>query len=185
MTTKISILKVLEDTSVDGPGFRVSIYCAGCDNHCKGCQNPQSYDINNGTMTDIEDLLNIVKANSLCNVTFSGGDPMCQPLAFAELARLIKSETNKTIWCYSGYTVEQILNDKDKLSLLSTIDVLVDGRFVQEKRDESLIFRGSSNQRLIDAKASIEQGKAVLFNYNPFPVFDDLKPIIVHHKVVA
>lgn len=173
--TKISLLKIVEFTSVDGPGFRTSIYCAGCVNHCMGCHNPQSWNINNGKWTDIDDILRVVKGDEMCNVTFTGGDPMYQPKAFAELAKRIKAETNKNIWCYSGYTVEEILENDDMRQLLANVDVLVDGKFIQSLRNEDLLFRGSSNQRIIDAQKSLAEGKAVLYNYNPFPEFDDLK----------
>lgn len=173
MTDKISILKVVECTSVDGPGLRTSIYCAGCVNRCAGCHNPQSWDINNGTWTSVDDLFEaVVNDDEVCNVTFSGGDPMCQPIAFAKLAKRIKTETDKTIWCYSGYTFEQILNDPEKKMLLQWLDVLVDGKFEQSLKDERLVFRGSSNQRVIDVKASLSAGEVVLFKYNPFPEID-------------
>lgn len=173
MIDKISVLKIMECTSVDGPGLRTSVYCAGCVNRCAGCHNPQSWDINSGSWMSIDDIFAvIVNDDEVCNVTFSGGDPMYQPLAFAELAKRIKMETNKTIWCYSGYTFEHIKNDKDKMELLKWIDVLVDGKYVQALRDERLVFRGSSNQRVIDVKASLESDKIVLFEYNPFPEID-------------
>lgn len=182
--TKISLLKIVESTTVDGPGLRTSVYCAGCINKCPGCHNPQSWDINNGTMTDVREIFNqIIADDDFCNVTFTGGDPMYQPQAFAELARIIKNETNKNIWCYSGYTFEQIIADDAKRELLNEIDVLVDGRFEQTLRDESLIFKGSSNQRIIDVKASLKEGKVVLFKYNPFPDFEMLTPIVKTHEL--
>ena len=94
----IKILDVLEETMADGPGLRTSIYCAGCPHHCPGCHNPQSWDINNGHDVSVEDLLEVIKADEFCNVTFSGGDPLYQVDAFTELARRIKEETTKTIW---------------------------------------------------------------------------------------
>lgn len=174
MIDTISILRIVESTTVDGPGLRTSIYCAGCVNRCPGCQNRQSWDINNGTPTSIDYILQRIKDDDFANVTFSGGDPMYQALPFAELARRIKAETRKTIWCYSGYTFEEIMADNDKRTLLKYIDVLVDGRYVQELRNTELLFRGSSNQRLIDVQASLAEGKAVTYKYNPFPVFDEM-----------
>jgi anaerobic ribonucleoside-triphosphate reductase activating protein len=122
-------------------------------------------------MTDVEDIANRILADDLSNVTFSGGDPMFQPLAFAELARIIKQRSNKDIWCYTGYTYERIIKDAEKRQLLEQVDVLVDGPFVQSLRDENLLFRGSSNQRLIDVKKSLAAGHVVQFEYNPFPEF--------------
>ena len=151
--SKLSILDIIDGTVVDGPGFRLSIYCAGCNHRCKGCHNPQSWEKGNGKEMDIEELLQIVK-DSPWNVTFSGGDPFFQAEGFAELARRIKGETSKTIWCYTGYTLEDLMQENDpwKMELLRNIDVLVDGPFVQNLRDEQLRFRGSSNQRIIEMK---------------------------------
>lgn len=172
---KISILKIVEDTIVDGPGLRTSIYCAGCVNRCFGCHNPQSWDINHGTMTDVDEIFETICQYDFNNITFTGGDPMYQALAFAELAKKIKAETSKNIWCYTGYTFEQILESPEKRELLNYVDVLVDGKFDIAQRDENLLFRGSRNQRLIDVQASLQQGKVVEYIYNPMPSFVGLK----------
>lgn len=133
----------------DGPGLRTSIYCAGCAHHCKGCHNPQSWDIANGRWMSIDEIMDIIKADSISNVSFSGGDPFFQVEAFTELARRIKSETTKTIWCWTGFTIEQIRADERLSMLLPYIDTLVDGPFILEQRDTTLLFRGSPNQRII------------------------------------
>ena len=151
----ISILDILEDTTVDGPGFRTAIYAAGCPNGCPGCHNPESWDIHRGYWMSTDD------------VTFSGGDPMFQPEGFTELASAIKIKSRKNIWCYTGYTFENLLRNPRQAKLLEYIDVLVDGKFRKELRDESLYFRGSSNQRLIDVQASLKANKTVNYNYNP------------------
>lgn len=109
-----------------------------------------------------EELLEIIRYNNF-DVTFTGGDPMFQVVKLTELAKHIKQETDKTIWCYTGYTWEAIANREPYKSLLQYIDVLVDGPFVLDKRDISLIFRGSSNQRIIDVKRSYEAKKIVLY----------------------
>lgn len=160
----ISILEVLEDTTVDGPGFRTTVYCAGCCHRCKGCHNPQSWDINNGHEVDIEDILAIVLADPFADVTFSGGDPMFQPQGFTALAKAIKQKSCKNIWCYTGFLFEELLEMPAQRALLEQVDVLVDGRFVEALRDEQLRFRGSSNQRIIDVPLSLEKGEAVLLN---------------------
>ena len=151
--SKLSILDIIDGTVVDGPGFRLSIYCAGCSHRCNGCHNPQSWEIGNGKEMDIDELMQVVK-DSPWNVTLSGGDPFFQAEGFAELARRIKAETNKTVWCYTGYTLEALVQENDpwKMELLRNIDVLVDGPFVQDLRDEQLRFRGSSNQRILDSE---------------------------------
>ena len=102
-------------------------------------------------------------------MTFSGGDPMYQPEGFAELARAIRERTKKTIWCYTGFTFEALLTNPRQRALLEQIDVLVDGPFVKSKRDESLIFRGSSNQRLVNVPASLREGHVVELDYQPAP----------------
>lgn len=147
---KIRILDILEETMADGPGLRTSIYCAGCAHHCPGCHNPQSWDFNGGYEMTVQQLLDIIKDDEFANVTFSGGDPFYQVEAFTELARRIKEETSKTIWCYTGFTYEEILADERLNIMLPYLDVLVDGPFVAELRDTGLPFRGSSNQRIID-----------------------------------
>ncbi len=146
---KIRILDILEETMADGPGFRTSIYCAGCAHHCPGCHNPQSWDFAGGREASIDELMSIIKADEFSNVTFSGGDPLYQVNAFTELARRIKSETSKTIWCYTGFTYEEIASDPRLGMILPYLDVLVDGPFVEALRDPELHFRGSSNQRII------------------------------------
>lgn len=122
-----------------------------------------------GTPMLVEDIATKLLDDDMCNVSFSGGDPMFQAKEFAQLARIIKAKSNKTIWCYSGYTLEEILSDPDKKDLLANVDVLVDGRYVEALRDTDLLFRGSSNQRILDAQMSLKTGKPVEFNYNPFP----------------
>lgn len=157
----ISILEILEDTTVDGPGLRTTIYCAGCPNHCPGCHNPQSWDIANGHITDIDDILETILADPFADVTFSGGDPMFQAEGFTELAKKIKQNSCKNIWCYTGYLFEQLMENPAQRALLEHIDVLVDGRFVESLKSDELRFRGSSNQRVLDILESLRQGKAV------------------------
>ncbi len=159
----LQILNIIEDTMVDGPGFRTSIYCAGCRHKCPGCHNPQSWDFSGGYTVSTDDVMRVIEADPFANVTFSGGDPMYQPEGFAELARAIHQRTpEKTIWCYTGFTFEQLLSNPRQRALLEQLDVLVDGPFIKEKRDESLVFRGSSNQRIIDVPASLRQGSIVI-----------------------
>ena len=113
-----------------------------------------------------EDIMRIIEQDPYANVTFTGGDPMYQPEGFAELARAIRSRTDKTIWCYTGFTFETLVDNPRQRSLLELIDVLVDGPFVKSLRDEDLLFRGSKNQRLIDVPQSLAQKRVVLFTPN-------------------
>lgn len=164
----ISLIKIVEDTTVDGPGFRTTVYAAGCPNACPGCQNPQTWRKEAGRMTPVEDILAVIRADEFADVTFSGGDPMYQPEGFARLARLVKEETHKNIWCYTGYTYECLLQNAAQRELLNWIDVLVDGPYIEAERDPDLLFRGSRNQRLIDVQASLRSGMVTLYQGNGF-----------------
>ena len=126
---------------VDGPGFRTSIYCAGCRHACKGCHNPQSWDFKGGREMTTEELMRIIVA-----------DPYAA----------IHAQTNKDIWCYTGFTYEQLITRAQR-ELLYELDVLVDGPFIESLRDTDLLFRGSSNQRLIDVQKSLYAGEVVLW----------------------
>ena len=161
----IRVLDIIEDTMVDGPGFRTSIYCAGCRHKCPGCHNPQSWDFSGGREMSTEELMRIIVADPYANVTFSGGDPMYQAAGFAELARAIHRRTNKDIWCFTGFRFEDLIQH-DQRELLEQLDVLVDGPYVASLRDPDLLFRGSSNQRIIDVQASLFASEVVLWQQN-------------------
>lgn len=171
MTKTISLLNIVQDTIVDGPGFRTSIYAAGCSHRCKGCHNPHSWDKSNGTLYEVDEVIDRVLSNPIAHVTFTGGDPFYQAESFIAIAEAIKALSTKTIWCYTGYRFEELCENPLYLRLLSYIDVLVDGPFDLTLRDVSLLFRGSSNQRLIDVPASLSAKSVVLLDYKPFPAF--------------
>ncbi len=158
------VLDIVEGTTVDGPGLRTSIYVAGCRHQCEGCHNPQSWDFNAGREISIDELLGIVEKNNF-NVTLSGGDPLYVADEAAELCRRIKDELHKNIWCYTGFVWENIVHKPEYRPLLETIDVLVDGPFVLARRDISLCFRGSGNQRIIDVRKSLAQDEVVVLKY--------------------
>ena len=142
---RLRVLDIVSGTSVDGPGLRTSIYFAGCHHACPGCHNPLSHDPKGGYPITVGDLLDKITVNDE-NVTFSGGDPLYQPVApLIELADALHSR-GYDIWCYTGFIYEDTCDNP----LLRHIDVLVDGPFVESLRDTSLVFRGSSNQRIID-----------------------------------
>lgn len=154
---------------VDGPGFRTSIYCAGCNHQCPGCHNPQSWDFSGGKEMTVEQIMRVIEADPFTRgVTFSGGDPMYQAAGFAELARQIHRRTQKDIWCYTGFTFESLIHD-DQRELLSELDVLVDGPFMEKFSDPDLLFRGSYNQRIIDVPRSLAEGKVCLLPLNTQP----------------
>ena len=156
----IRILDIRYGTSVDGIGLRTSLYCAGCENHCPGCHNPQSWDERGGTPISVDELFRLI-VDADMNVTFSGGDPMLHPEGFIALAQMIKQHTNKTIWCYTGYRFEELMNHPLRSELVRLCDVLVDGRYMESERDLTLHFRGSRNQRIIDVSRSL-QGEVCL-----------------------
>lgn len=164
---QLNLMAVVEDTVVDGPGFRTTIYAAGCSHGCPGCHNRESWDSANGHGVAIHAVLQKVLNDPFANVTFSGGDPLMQPEAFTELARQIKNRSRKTIWCYTGFCFEAVRRSPRLSAILPYIDVLVDGRFVQELKQDGLLFRGSTNQRLVDVAASLASGHVELFSYQP------------------
>ncbi len=151
-STKFQVIDIIKGTTVDGPGFRTAIYFAGCRHQCPGCHNPQSWDFNAGHQMTLQQLMEIIDEEDF-DVTLSGGDPLYHPEEIAELAKRIK-DTGHTIWLYTGFTIENIL-DSARLSLpLPYIDVIVDGPFIEDLRDPDLKFRGSSNQRIISSPFS-------------------------------
>ena len=126
-----------------------------------GCHNPQSWSEKGGEAIAVEKLFaRIVDADM--NVTFTGGDPMLHPEGFIELAQMIKQQTTKTIWCYTGYRFEELLQHPTRRKLVELCDVIVDGRYVEAERDLSLHFRGSRNQRIIDVANSLKTQEIVL-----------------------
>lgn len=163
--TKLRIAGTVNDSITDGPGLRYAVFVQGCPHNCKGCHNPQTHDFCGGKEVDIDDLLQEGLQNPLlCGVTFSGGEPMCQARALAELAKRFRENGVDDVACYTGYLIEDLLNGKvdGAKELLNVIDVLVDGPFVQDKRCYDAKFKGSSNQRVIDVHATLKEGKVVI-----------------------
>lgn len=161
---KIRIAGTVNDSITDGPGIRYTVFTQGCPHHCKGCHNPQTWDLGGGIEVSAEDLLTEIKRNPLLKgVTLSGGEPLIQAAALLPLARSVK-EQGLELAIYTGYTIEQLfeMNDTAIMHLLSLADVLIDGQFIAAERNLELNFRGSSNQRILNLPASLAQKKAVI-----------------------
>ena len=166
----IRLSGLIHESLVNGPGLRRVLFSQGCKHNCKSCFNPETHTMNGGSLFDMYKIIKDINDNPLISgVTFSGGDPWEQADKFAFISQNIKI-SNLNIWCYTGYTFEYILENKDKKigwsDLLSSINVLVDGAFEQDKYDENLLYRGSSNQRIIDVKKSLEKGGIVIIDCN-------------------
>ena len=174
------------DSIVDGPGLRAVIWTQGCSHNCPGCQNPQTHDFNGGGLVDLDLVKEAIdELEYHTGITFSGGDPMFQPDACLELAAYCKGK-GYNIWVYTGFTFEELIklseNKPVYLEFLKHIDVLVDGKFIQEEKNLNLLFRGSNNQRLIDVVKTLEKGEVVLLNeyeYNEEKFFEKKVPMFV------
>lgn len=153
------------DSIVDGIGLRIAIFFQGCLRHCKECHNPDSWPIDEGYLIDTDAIVKrFIQDPLLDGITLSGGEPFLQPDAALELAKKAH-EKNLTVWCYTGYTFEEINEWEDnRKRLLAEIDVLVDGPFKKEEMSLEIPWRGSRNQRLIDVKKSLEKGEVVLYD---------------------
>lgn len=141
------VLDIVRGTTVDGPGFRTSIYLAGCRHQCPGCHNPQSWDFEAGIEMSIDEVMEVVAEEDF-DVTLTGGDPMYQPELVAELARRVKA-LGHTTWVYTGFTIEQIQESETMTAALRDVEAVVEGPFIESLRDTDLQFRGSSNQRIV------------------------------------
>lgn len=162
MEQTVNIAGVMGDSIVDGPGIRTAIFVQGCIHHCPGCHNPESWPFGAGEEYTVQRLYEMVKGNPLCRgVTFSGGEPFCQPGPLALLGERLRAEGYE-VASYSGFTFEELLaGTPEQRRLLETLDILVDGRFEREKRNLDLRFRGSENQRILDVPKSLAEKRAV------------------------
>ena len=157
----MNLLYTYPETIVDGDGIRFSIYFAGCPHRCKGCHNEQGQDPKSGTpLTDekLSDIIKEVNNNPLLDgITLSGGDPFFNPSEMLPIVERVKKETGLSIWCYTGFLIEQLLKRSECVLILKHIDVLVDGLFIQSKYSPTLNFRGSSNQRILRVAHYLKQ----------------------------
>lgn len=165
---------IKKDDMLNGDGIRVTIFLSGCSHHCPNCQNPETWDINSGKKFDKsakKELYDILNKPYIAGITFSGGDPL-NDNNLHDLLKLIQSikesAPSKTIWLYTGYTWEEIMHPIDKLGhlrqqVVANCDVLVDGRYVEALRDVNYPWAGSTNQRIIDVKISLENNMAIKY----------------------
>lgn len=158
-----------KESIVDGEGYRYVIFVQGCSHKCPGCQNPETWGFNAGTVYDeakLKEILNEISEDPIIDgVTLSGGDPFYQAEACVELVKAIKNlRPELNIWAYTGFVWDELIKDPDRLELVKCCDVIVDGPFILGKRSLDVLFRGSTNQRLIDVKKTLEVGNIALFN---------------------
>ncbi|MCY9737503.1 anaerobic ribonucleoside-triphosphate reductase activating protein [Paenibacillus alvei] len=151
----------------EGEGLRAVIFISGCKHYCKGCFNPETWNFEHGEEFTLEkqmDIINDILCNPLLDgITLCGGDPFYSAREVVDFVRLFKSKApNLTVWAYTGFMFEQLLHVPIMLELLQLIDVLIDGRFIEDKRDLTLKFRGSSNQRIIDVQKSLESHNLII-----------------------
>lgn len=154
----------------NGPGVRATLFVSGCTHNCPGCFNKDYFDFNSGTPWNIEienEIINHLKTDDVAtNMSILGGEPFQQTNDddLYNFIKRIKTETNATIWIYSGYTMDRLILDDKKLRILELCDVLVDGRFIEELKDPRLEFRGSKNQRIINIKKSLDEKQIIEYN---------------------
>ena len=159
---QIRIAGLVPESYVDGDGIRFAIFMQGCLRNCAGCHNPETHALDGGRLIDTAEIISAVKKNPLLDgITLTGGEPLLQLDAANELARAAKS-IGLSVWLYTGYTFEEI--PSNAATLLESVDVLIDGAFIESQRDLDLQFRGSSNQRIIDIKKTRAQNKIVLWS---------------------
>lgn len=174
--SNLRVSGIMKDSIVDGPGLRYVVFVQGCYHKCEGCHNPQTHDPQGGITMDTDNILKEFISNPMYNgITFSGGEPFLQADALADLAIAINKYFNSSvaqvgrefnIICYTGYTYEQIKKGIDEgimsyMRLLYNIDYLIDGKFEKDKASLDCKWRGSTNQRIIDVRASLREGKVV------------------------
>lgn len=165
MLKEVRLSGIAYESLVNGPGMRRVFFAQGCKHNCEGCFNPETHDFYGGEVKNMDELIDDVLKNKMIKgVTFSGGDPIEQANKFAYMAKTFKN-SGLNIWCYTGYTFEKLLekmkNENGIRELLENIDVLVDGKFEINNKKDGLRFRGSSNQRIINVKESLESKNIV------------------------
>ena len=156
---------IVIDSVVDGSGLRTVIWCQGCCHGCSSCHNPDTHDVTGGFEKEVDELVREVLAVKMqSGVTFSGGEPMLQAKSCSIIARRLK-EHGINIWCYTGFTFEELLNKPECQEFLQSIDVLIDGKFELSLKSYDLLFKGSANQRIINVPESLRQNDVILYDF--------------------
>lgn len=157
----IRVAGIVNDSIVDGPGFRLAVFTQGCPHNCEGCHNPETHDFGGGSIKDTGEIIRMMEDNPLLDgITLTGGDPFCQVEPCIELARAAK-KLGLNVWAFSGWTYEEILADSEMSKLLKELDVLIDGPFILAQRTLDKRFMGSKNQRAVDVKRSLAEGTVI------------------------
>lgn len=178
MKIRLAMEHIQIGSIVDGEGIRGVIWTQGCSHNCPGCHNPSTHSFDAGYLKDVSYIFNeIDKLELEDGITLTGGDPMFQIDACSEIAKYARKK-GLNVWCYTGFTFEQLLQNPKALEFLKYVDVLIDGRFVLEEKSLNLPFRGSKNQRIINVKRSLALGKASIIrkyskekkHQQPFPI---------------
>lgn len=161
MKIKLASDEILSDSIVDGDGLRAVIWTQGCPHHCKGCHNPETWNPSGGVEVDVEKVKKLLDEVTFQDgITLSGGDPFFQIKAITEIAKYAK-KIKLNVWAYTGYVFEDLINIDGAKEALKYIDVLIDGPFILEKKSLNCIYRGSTNQRIINVPKSLKDGKVV------------------------
>ena len=162
---EIRLAGIVPESIVDGPGYRLAVFVQGCPHACPGCHNPKTHDFAGGYLSDTEEIIAKLGKNPLVRgVTLTGGEPMMQARALAQIASAARQK-GLGVWCYTGFTLEELLGEgrEDRMALLEQVDVLVDGPYIAHERSLDLLYCGSKNQRLIDMNATRRTGDVCLF----------------------
>lgn len=166
MKIRLATTTIEKDSIVNGEGIRAVIWTQGCPHNCPSCHNPETHDLSKGYLIEIDDVNKKIDAlEGQDGITFSGGEPMLQPLECSKIAKHCQ-DIGLNVWCYTGYTYEQLMDLSLKkpaiLEFLKQIDVLIDGKFIAKEKSYDSVFRGSKNQRIIDVPESLSTKKTVL-----------------------
>ncbi len=167
----IRVADIYKESIVDGEGYRMAIFLQGCNHHCKGCHNPQTWDFNGGTEMEISDIIDMYNSDIMDGITLSGGDPFFQADKLQELFNYCEDKS-VSLWAYTGFIFDEFLKyinnepcdnriNDSMINMLKYTEVVVDGPFILEQRTVEALYRGSTNQRLVDVKKSLAENRVV------------------------